>query len=236
MSATIIIGKRAVHQCLESGQAIEKVYVRTRQSTASDIQAIVERATKRNVPCQWLEAHRFDQRFSGDHQGIACLIHSFQTCSVTDIIHEKPSVVLVLDHIQDPHNFGAICRSAEAFGIRHICYPKDRAVQITPSVAKASAGAVNYITFCRVTNIRQTIQTLSKQDFWVYGASSNTGQSLNSVRVNHPLVLICGSEDTGISPALTKYIDAFIHIPLTGKTSSLNVSVATGIIIHSITP
>ena len=106
---------------------------------SDDIRKLIALANKHHVQTQWLESNRFDQRFSGDHQGIACITHDFNQCTVEDIIQQSPSVVLVLDHILDPHNFGAICRTAEAFGVTHN-YPKDRAVQITPSVVKASAG------------------------------------------------------------------------------------------------
>ena len=234
MSATIIIGKHAVKNCIQSDAHIEKVFVRQRQRSNDDLQSIISLAKKKRLHVQWLEPHRFDSRFSGDHQGIACITHSFTQCSISDLISIKPSNILMLDHIQDPHNFGAICRTAEAFGIYHICYPKDRAVQITPSVVKASAGAIQDITFCKITNLSNALKQLSQNGYWVYGASSNQGISISNIEFNEPNVIICGSEDKGISPGLTKYIDEFIHIPLKGKTNSLNVSVATAIIIHKI--
>jgi 23S rRNA (guanosine2251-2'-O)-methyltransferase len=236
MQATVIIGKHAVKECLQSDAHIEKLYIRKRQKDSDDIRKLIALANKHNVQTQWLESNRFDQRFSGDHQGIACITHDFNQCTVEDIIQQSPSVVLVLDHILDPHNFGAICRTAEAFGVTHICYPKDRAVQITPSVVKASAGAIQNISLCKLTNLMNGLKKLANHGFWIYGASSNQGMSLKKASFNKPMVLICGSEDKGISPGLTKIIDEFIHIPLEGKTSSLNVSVATGIIINTITP
>ncbi|RAP23055.1 23S rRNA (guanosine(2251)-2'-O)-methyltransferase RlmB [Candidatus Marinamargulisbacteria bacterium SCGC AG-343-K17] len=189
---------------------------------------------KKGIQVQWLEPYRFDQRFSGEHQGIACITHSFDQTTISDIINDQPPIVLMADHLQDPHNFGAICRTAEAFGIQHICYPKNRAVQITPSVVKASAGAIETMKLCKLTNINQALKELAKNGYWVYGASSNIGQPIDSITFNFPMVIICGSEHDGISPGLTKVIDEFVHIPLLGETSSLNVSVATGIIIHKI--
>ena len=235
MSATVIIGKHAVKQCLKSGAHIEKVFVRQRQKSNDDIRQIIASAKKQKVLVQWLESHRFDERFEGDHQGIACITHDFNQCSIDDIIQQTPRIVLVLDHILDPHNFGAICRSAEAFGIHHICYPKDRSAQITPSVVKASAGAVQSLTFCKMTNLMNGLKKLASNGYWIYGASSNQGQPLSNMSFNDPMVIICGAEDKGISPGLSKIIDDFIHIPLKGETSSLNVSVATGIIINRIT-
>ena len=234
MSATVIIGKHAVKQCLVSNDHIEKLYIRKRQKNNDDIQKIIASAKKQRIGVQWLEPQRFDERFSGDHQGIACITHSFNQCSISDIINIQPNVVLVLDHILDPHNFGAICRSAEAFGVQHVCYPKDRAVQITPSVVKASAGATQNITFCKLTNLMNGLKQLASNNYWIYGASSNQGTPINNIQFNQPMVLICGSEDKGISPGLTKIIDEFVHIPLIGKTSSLNVSVATGILLSNL--
>mgnify|MGYP001282984333 CR=1 FL=1 len=236
MSSTIIIGKHAVKQCLNSDDHIEKVFIRQRQKTNDDIKKIIAIAKKKRILVQWLEPHRFDLRFSGEHQGIACITHGFSQCSISDLITEKPSSIIVLDHIQDPHNFGAICRTAEAFGITHICYPKDRAAQITPSVVKASAGAIQHITFCKLTNLANGLNKLSTNGYWVYGASSNQGIELSNIQFNTPSVIIFGSEDKGISPGLTKYIDEFVHIPLKGKTSSLNVSVAAAIIVQKIAP
>ena len=189
---------------------------------------------KNGVLLQWLEPFRFDQRFEGDHQGIACIVHSFDQLTIDQMIHEQPRVILMADHIQDPHNFGAICRSAEAFGVVHMCYPKNRAVQITPSVVKASAGAMESMKLCKLTNLRQALKKLSSHGYWIYGASSNIGKDINTMTFNFPMVLICGSEQSGISEGLSKLIDEFVHIPLSGQTSSLNVSVATGIIINKI--
>ncbi len=234
MSSRIIIGKHAVRQCLSSDQHIEKLYLRERQRTNDDLKRLISLAKKKGIQTQWLEPYRFDQRFSGEHQGVACITHSFEQRSIDEIITESPQVILMADHIQDPHNFGAICRTAEAFGVQHMCYPKNRAVQITPSVVKASAGAIEAMSLCKLTNLHQGLKKLAKHGYWIYGASSNIGQPIETIQFNFPMVLICGSEDSGISEGLSKSIDEFVHIPLKGETSSLNVSVATGIILHKI--
>ena len=234
MPATVIIGKHAVKQCLASSDHIEKLYIRKRQRNNDDIQKIIASAKKQRIGVQWLEPQRFDDRFSGDHQGVACITHSFKQCTISNIVDKQPNIVLVLDHILDPHNFGAICRSAEAFGVQYVCYPKDRAVQITPSVVKASAGATQNITFCKLTNLMNGLKQLSQNNYWIYGASSNKGTSIKNIQFNQPMVLICGAEDKGISPGLSKIIDEFVHIPLIGETSSLNVSVATGILLSTL--
>jgi 23S rRNA (guanosine2251-2'-O)-methyltransferase len=234
MSATVIIGKHAVKQLITSDAHIEKLYVRQRQTIKDEIRQIIALAKKNHIQLQWLEPATFDQRFVGDHQGIACITHAFRQGDIQDLILNQPSVIVMLDHIQDPHNFGAICRTSEAFGIHHMCYPKDRAVQITPSVVKASSGAAEAISFYRLTNLSQALTKLRAHGYWIYAASSNIGTPIHRVSFNFPMVLICGSEHNGISKGLTKHIHEFVTIPMTGQTSSLNVSVATGIILHTI--
>ena len=234
MSATVIIGRNAVKQFLNSDQHIEKLFIREREKTNKDLNDIIKLARQKGVQVQWLKPYKFDDRFEGDHQGIACMSHNFKQLSIKELAQEAPPTILVLDHLNDPHNFGAICRTAEAFGIHHIVYPKNRAVQITPAVVKAFAGAIQNITFTKVTNLRQSLQILKQAGHWVYAASSNQGHPLHKTEFNQPTILICGSEENGISPGLVKEIDEFIHIPMHGKTSSLNVSVATGIIINKI--
>ena len=234
MSADVIIGRHAVKQFLSSDRHIEKLFVREREKMNHDLKQLVSHARNKGVNVQWLPPHKFDERFQGDHQGVACITHNFNQFGLPDVIEKKPDVILILDHLNDPHNFGAICRSAETFGVEHIIYPKNRAVQITPVVAKSSAGAIENISFTQIANLRQSIDRLKKNGYWIYGASSNKGQSLEKTEFNYPMVLICGSEEMGISPGLNKLIDEFIHISMKGKTSSLNVSVATGIILHKI--
>ena len=233
MSSRIVIGKHGVLSCLSSSDHVEKAYLR-KGIGKTGVQRIIELAKERRILVQWLEPHSFDLRFKGDHQGVACISHAFRQFSIADAINQKPPVILMLDHIQDPHNFGAICRSAEAFGVHHVCYPKNRSVQITPSVEKASAGAIEMVSFCKLTNLSQSLNELRKGGYWVYAASSNAGTAIHSIIMNQPMVLIMGSEHQGVSPGLSKSIDEWLHIPLTGKTSSLNVSVAAGIILSKI--
>lgn len=234
MSADVIIGRNAVRQYLESNQHIEKLYLRDRQSMNDGLKQIIQTAKKQRVQIQWLAPNRFDDRFEGDHQGIACITHGFKQQSIKQICEAMPDVVIMLDHLNDPHNFGAICRTAEAFGVSTIVYPKNRAVQLTPSAVKSAAGATENLIFSQVTNLRQSIDRLKDAGYWIYAASSNIGEPIHAASFNRPMVLVCGSEESGISPGLKKTIDAYVHIPMKGKTSSLNVSVATGIILSKI--
>ena len=236
MSTTVIIGKHAVRQLLSSDKPIEKMFVLKKSSMSGDIRQLITLAKNQRCPVQWLDAPRFNERFQGDHQGIAAITHNLAMISLKELINEAPPVIIMLDHIEDPHNFGAICRSAEAFGITAICYPKNRNAQLSPTVSKASAGAIERLKLCKVTNLKQSLSQLKAAGYWVYAASSNHGESLQTVNVHSPTVLIVGSESSGISTACASEADGFIHIPLSGRTSSLNVSVATAIIIHTLFP
>ena len=133
MSATIIIGKHAVKQCLKSGAHIEKVFVRQRQKSNDDIRQIIASAKKQKVLVQWLESHRFDERFEGDHQGIACITHDFNQCSIDDIIQQTPRIVLVLDHILIPITLGPFVDLLKHLGFTYLLSKRSPA-QITPSV------------------------------------------------------------------------------------------------------
>ena len=231
----IIIGKHAVQSRIDSGQPIDKIFIKKRKQTPRDIQNFVQYCRQKKISVTLLAAYDFDQRFSqASNQGIAALVPEVQYATLDKVISKKPPVVICLDHIQDPHNMGAICRTIEAFGIDSVFFPKDRAAQITPTVTKAAAGALDQLHMIRVTNLRQTCRTLKKNGYWIYAASSNEGQSIEKIEFQFPMVLICGSEHKGVSPGLVKEIDEMITIPMDGKTSSLNVSVATGIIVHRI--
>ena len=140
MSSRIIIGKHAVRQCLSSDQHIEKLYLRERQRTNDDLKRLISLAKKKGIQTQWLEPHRFDQRFSGEHQGVACITHSFEQRSIDEIITETPRVILMADHIQDPHNFGACMRSAAAFGVDAVIIPQRGQAPLSETVHQVSCG------------------------------------------------------------------------------------------------
>ncbi len=140
---------------------------------------------------------------------------------------------MILDHIQDPHNMGAIIRTAAGLGIHALIYPKDRSCQITDTVSKVSSGGTECIPLLKVTNLAREIDTLKDKGYWIYGADSNQGNTLSQVRFHHPCVLVVGNEGKGLSSLLIKKLDQAVYIPMTGQISSLNVSVATGIILHA---
>jgi 23S rRNA (guanosine2251-2'-O)-methyltransferase len=234
MSSRIVIGRHAVQALLNTHTPIEKLFVKERRMDNA-LNQLIASAKSQRIAIQWLSNQQFNERFSGDHQGIACLTHDYPQMTVPELIAKAPNHILVLDHLNDPHNVGAICRSAVAFGVSHLIYPKDRAVPLTPAVEKAAAGTMPSMTFTKVVNVGNTLRLLKKAGYWVYAASSNTGSALPHTAFNTPLVLICGAEHNGISPGLAPLVDEYVHIPMPGNTNSLNVSVATGIILYAMT-
>ncbi|MGZ9432006.1 23S rRNA (guanosine(2251)-2'-O)-methyltransferase RlmB [Mycoplasma sp. CB776] len=170
-----------------------------------------------------------------NHQGFIAQISDIETHDLNVIFKDKPEKILILDHIQDPHNFGAIIRTANASGINHIIFPKERSVDITPTVLKVSSGGFINMKFIKVASISATITKLKEKKFWIYGTTlSSNSIDINQTTFNYPLALILGSEANGISKSVEKMCDQNIYIPLKGTVQSLNVSVAAGIVLFKL--
>jgi 23S rRNA (guanosine2251-2'-O)-methyltransferase len=224
----IINGKQAIKEALKANiYKIERILVNYNLKDKAEIQEILNLAKTKNIKIQLKNKVEL---------GIQAFINLTPTISLEQLIENKTKYpyVLIVDHIQDPYNFGAILRSCEIFGFNAVIFPKDRNCQITPGVVKASSGAINYLKLVKVTNLSQTLEILKKAGFWLYGADSNQGQDLAEIDPVFPLGLVIGNEKKGLSPLINKKLDFKIHIPMLGKISSLNVSVATGIITYSL--
>jgi 23S rRNA (guanosine2251-2'-O)-methyltransferase len=146
---------------------------------------------------------------------------------------ERYPLIVVLDHLEDPQNFGAILRSCETLGVRAVVYPKDRSSQITPAVIRASAGAIYHLDLAKVVNIAGALEKLREAGYWIYGTAED-GVSLDEFSAPMPLALVLGNEGRGVSNRVAKMADGHIRIPLVGKVESLNVSVAAGILLYSL--
>ena len=163
-----------------------------------------------------------------NHQGIVLEIEDFHYSELEEIM--DGSFLLILDHLEDPHNLGAIIRSAEAAGVTGIILPKDRSVSVTDTVIKTSAGAINNVKIVKVTNLVDTIKKLQKENFFIYGADME-GCDLRETTFADKKVLVIGNEGKGISPIIEKNCDEIISIPMKGQVNSLNASVAAAILI-----
>ena len=173
------------------------------------------------------------------HQGILAWVEPYSYLPFSDLeqclkTSQGTYWVLVLDGLTDPRNFGALLRTAEAVGIRDILIPKDRSVGITPAVAKSSAGAIHHLRICRVTNLRRSIAALKQQGLWIVGLEATSPVEFHSRNYPARMAVVLGSEDQGIRPLIQKECDFLVSIPMRGKISSLNVSVAGAVFLYEL--
>ena len=173
------------------------------------------------------------------HQGVVALLSHFNYSSLEELLSfwkqsGEKGLFVVLDGIQDPHNLGAIIRSAETAGIHGIIIPKDRAVGVTPAVEKVSAGAVEHVKIVRVTNLVRTLKLLKKEGLWIAGAEGDGRGSIYDADLNIDIALVIGSEGNGIRPLVKKECDLLLTIPMKGKINSLNASVATALLMYEV--
>jgi predicted rRNA methylase len=182
------------------------------------------------APVTWQEKAEHQKMFGFDTQGIAADVDDYVMLELDYLLKlQHPMRIVILDGVTDPHNFGAIIRSAEAFGIDAVVIRKDRSVQVTPVVVKASAGAIETCPIVQVTNIHQTILTLQKQNVFVYGLAGEGQESLETLSSPGAIAIVLGAEGDGLSNLVKKVCDGLIRIPMQGTIESLNVSVAGAI-------
>ena len=221
----IIYGKNSVLDAISSGVPIKKVY-----ATKNTIR-LIDRSLNAEVVSQF----DLDKMARGNNQGLVAELKEFNYFNIQEIYKDKPEKVLILDHIQDPHNFGAIIRTANARGIKHIIIPKDRAVQITPTVLKVASGGYVDMKIIRVDSLQPTIKDMKDKGFWIYATALNDkAVTHKQATYNDPMAIIIGNEQKGVNNTLLKMADQVIYIPMEGTVQSLNVSVATGIVLFSI--
>lgn len=234
MKGELIFGVNPVKESLQGTRGAFNLYV---QISATDhrVEKIIRLAEDRGVA-----VHRRDKNdltkmcASSHHQGIALEVEPFRYADLDDLLASisasgAAGFLLVLDNIQDPHNLGALIRSAACAGAHGVIIPKDRACGVTAAVEKASAGAAEMLPVAMVTNIAQTLETLKKDGYWVYGLAGEVSQSLYDVKFSGDCILVIGNEGEGIRPLVRKQCDVIMSIPQYGGVSSLNASVAGGI-------
>ena len=178
-----------------------------------------------------METFKLDRLVTGVHQGIVMEINDFEYSTLEELMAFDN--LIMLDHLEDPHNFGAIIRTAEALGVKGIIIPKNRSVSVNDTVMKVSAGTLNYIKICMVSNLVDTIDKLQSANYFIYGTDMN-GKDYLEVDYAKKTVLVIGNEGDGISDLVRKNCDEIVSIPMVGKVNSLNASVATAIILSKI--
>lgn len=223
----IVFGKNVAKEVIDSNKEIKQAYL----SNNFDDRGILDYLENNNIRIKRMDKRILDQKFKGNNQGIALEIEDFKYGKIEDA--KDVNFLVMLDHLEDPHNFGAIIRTAEAAGVDAIIIPKKRSVEITSTVMKVSAGALNNINIIEVSSLPQTIEKLKKYGFWFYGTDMD-GENYTSVKYDKKTCLVIGAEGNGISKLVSEKCDFIISIPMTGKINSLNASVAAGITIYEV--
>ena len=223
----IVFGKNVAREVIDSNKEIKKVYL----SKGFDDKYILDFLDKNSIKTTIMDKRIMDQKFRGNHQGIALEIEDYKYASIDEA--KDLSFLVMLDHLEDPHNFGAIIRTCEAAGVDAIIIPKKRSVEITSTVMKVSAGALNNMEIIEVSSLAQTIEKLKKDGFWFYGTDMD-GTNYTKVSYDKKTCLVIGAEGNGISKLVSEKCDYIISIPMTGKINSLNASVAAGITIYEV--
>lgn len=222
-----IYGKNVALETIETKKKINRIYL---YKNFKD-QEVLHALKKISVDIKYLEKYEMDKLVKGNHQGIILSVPDFQYDDLDDLLVGENPLLVILDHIEDPHNLGAIIRTCEAAGVDGIILPKDRSVSVNPTVIKVSTGAIDYMKIAQVTNLNQTIRYLKKEGFWIVGTDMN-GQDYSEIDYSGKCVIVIGNEGEGLARMVRENCDFIASIPMNGKTNSLNASVAAGIVIY----
>ena len=238
-STSYIEGRNAVLEALRAGKTVDRLFITDAKEYVGSIGSIIKEAKKRNIPIKFVSSQRLDQlSLNKKHQGVIAYIAAYKYAELEDIFdkakerNEDPFIIM-LDNIEDPHNLGAIIRTANIVGAHGVIIPKDRAVGLTATVAKTSAGALNYTPVCKVTNLVQTANKLKEKGLWIVAADMD-GEAMTKVNLKGSICLVIGAEGKGISRLLKENCDMVASIPMKGEISSLNASVAMGVLSYEV--
>ena len=233
----IIEGRNAVTEALRAGTAIDKLYI-ARGDTDRTLGRLAAQARKAGVVVVEADRRKLDaMSATGAHQGVVAIAAAAAYASVEDLLaiareRGEPPLLVVCDEISDPHNLGAIIRTAECAGAHGVIIPKRRSAGLTAVVAKTSAGAVSYLPVARVPNIPQALKDLKDRGLWVFGAAAEGTTALYAADLKGPAAIVIGSEGDGMSRLVRESCDFLVSIPMKGKISSLNASAAAAILLY----
>ncbi len=238
MSEEYIAGKNPVIEALKSSRDINKILI-SEGSQRGQMQQVTKLAKEANVIVQFVPKKKLDQIYEGNHQGVVAQVAAYKYAELDDLFtaaekKDEAPFFLLLDEIEDPHNLGSIMRTADAAGAHGIIIPKRRAVGLTATVAKASTGAIEYIPVVRVTNLSRTIEELKERGVWIAGTDASAKDDYRSIDGLLPLALVIGSEGKGMSRLIRDKCDFLLSLPMAGKVTSLNASVAASLLMYEV--
>jgi 23S rRNA (guanosine2251-2'-O)-methyltransferase len=236
----ILYGRNAARECLRARRRhIHRVMLADNLESSTIIDEIVSLASQINVPAQRVSRKKLDD-LGTNHQGVALEVGRYPTVELEDILaraekFDAPPFLVALDHFEDPHNLGAILRTAEVVGVHGLLLPKQRSVDVTPAVVRASAGAAEHVWVAKIPNLAQALKKLKQTDIWVVGVE-NTPDALpyHQANLSGAITLVIGSEGRGMSRLVRETCDFLIKLPMRGQVESLNASVACGLILYEV--
>lgn len=232
----ILTGRNPIREALKNHRDLEKLMVQKGDLSGSALE-IIQKAKEQKIMIQTVDKSRLDE-IAPRHQGLIAFASAYQYCTVEDILEtarekgEAPFII-ILDGVTDPHNLGAIIRTAECVGAHGVIVPQHRSVGLTPAAVKSSAGAVEYVKVARVMNLNRTIEELQKENIWVYALTMN-GKDFREVSFEGGTALVIGAEGEGISRLTEEKCDESVSLPMKGHLDSLNASVAAGIMMYRV--
>jgi 23S rRNA (guanosine2251-2'-O)-methyltransferase len=234
----IIAGRNPVLEALRAQRPINKIMI-AEGALSGPLLQIYSAAKEKNIPVQKVERQRLDKMTPDSaHQGVIAFAAAKEYVALEDILEgvgprEQPFLIL-LDEINDPHNLGAILRTADAAGAHGVVIPRRRSAPLTPTVAKSSAGAIEYVPVARVANLPQTIEALKKQGLWIAGADPEGQELYWDAPLEGPVALVIGGEDKGLGRLVKERCDLLVRLPMSGRVNSLNASVAAALLAYEV--
>lgn len=222
-----VFGKNVAIEYINKNEIIKNAYI---YKNFNDID-IINKLKNKGVKVNFKEKYELDKLVQGMHQGIVLEVKDYEYAEIDEFINKENSLVVILDHLEDPHNFGAIIRTSEAAGVDGIIIPKDRSVEVNSTVIKVSTGTTENVKIAKVTNLVRTIEELKKQGFWIVGTDMQ-GEAYDKIDYKGKIAIVIGNEGSGMSRVVKESCDFIATIPMRGTTNSLNASVAAGIIIY----
>jgi 23S rRNA (guanosine2251-2'-O)-methyltransferase len=234
-----LAGVNSIMEALRGKRKIHKIYIQEGRG-GKNIEELVQQAQKKGIYCQYVDKQRLDGMYtSANHQGIVAQVDSYEYSSLDEILEQaalrgQDPFVLILDGIEDPQNLGSIIRTAECAGVHGIIIPQHSSAEVTAAVARASAGAIEHIRIARETNLVNCIKYLKTKGLWVVGASMEGSIEFFDAHIPSPAAVVIGGEGTGIRRLVSQNCDLLVKIPMLGRISSLNASVAAGLIIYEV--
>lgn len=230
-------GRNALQEALKSGRTVDKVFIAAGETDRA-LQRLAAEAKEAGAVVVPVDRRKLDaMSFTRAHQGVIALVAAHVYYSIDDILEEAASrgeapLIVICDELSDPHNLGAILRSAECAGAHGVIIPKRRSVGLTATVAKASAGAIEYMKVARVTNINNAIAELKEKGVWVFGTAAEGSIPMYQANLTVPAAIVIGNEGDGMSQLVRKNCDVMLNIPMKGHISSLNASAAASILLY----